>query len=462
MFRKKINYYSILLASGDFFILTGSFLLAYYGRFGHFIGFFDNQFLALLLFTLLAWTTCTVAFKLYQRFFYQDRLAQIGLWFRCFLVFAFLIIAFNGLIKTYFSRLLIIGMYASMAMFQVGWRLAFPNLAMSMASFKKNSRKAIIVGADQMSPFFDVFENMRLPDINIVGYFGDRFSIDYQHLGKTDDLFGFLKNPANGEEIDEIYCSLTALSVAEINKLIEIADNNLIKVFFVPDQKGIPFRKLNVDFFGHIPILSVRHLSIDEPFNRFIKRLFDLAFSFFVIVLLLSWLVPILAILIKIDSRGPVFFKQKRSGKNNRLFLCLKFRTMRENQDSDVKQAEKNDSRITRLGAFLRKTSLDELPQFFNVLLGDMSVIGPRPHMVSHTELYSKIVNKFMVRHWVKPGITGLSQAMGYRGETKEKNAMKNRVRLDIFYIENWSFWLDVKIVVLTIISLLKKQNNAY
>jgi lipopolysaccharide/colanic/teichoic acid biosynthesis glycosyltransferase len=135
---------------------------------------------------------------------------------------------------------------------------------------------------------------------------------------------------------------------------------------------------------------------------------------------------------------------------------------MRENQDSDVKQAEKNDSRITRLGAFLRKTSLDELPQFFNVLLGDMSVIGPRPHMVSHTELYSKIVNKFMVRHWVKPGITGLSQAMGYRGETKEKNAMKNRVRLDIFYIENWSFWLDVKIVVLTIISLLKKQNNAY
>lgn len=135
---------------------------------------------------------------------------------------------------------------------------------------------------------------------------------------------------------------------------------------------------------------------------------------------------------------------------------------MQVNADSETKQAEKNDSRITRLGLFLRKTSLDELPQFFNVLVGDMSVIGPRPHMVSHTELYSKIVNKFMLRHWVKPGITGLSQAMGYRGETKEKNAMKHRVRLDIFYIENWSFWLDLKIIVLTIISLFKKENNAY
>lgn len=442
--------------------LTCSFLLAYFVRFGHFTGFFENQFFQLLLFTLLAWITCTAAFKLYQRFFYQDRLAQIGLWFRCFLVFAVLIIAFNGLIKTYFSRLLIVGMYVSMAMLQVTWRLAFSKLVFRIVALKKNSRKAIVVGSNQVSQLMDVFESLHLPDINIVGYFGQEAGSSESYLGKVSDVFGFLNQPNKQLEIDEIYCSLSSLSVFEVNKLIEIADNNLIKVFFIPDQNGIPFRKLNVDFLGHIPILSVRHLSIDEPINRALKRIFDLVFSFLAIVFILSWLVPILAILIKLESRGPVFFKQKRSGKNNDLFWCLKFRTMQVNAESDIKQAERNDSRITRLGSLLRKTSIDELPQFFNVFIGDMSVVGPRPHMVSHTELYSKIVNKFMVRHWVKPGITGLSQAMGYRGETKEKNAMKNRVRLDIFYIENWSFWLDLKIVILTILSLVKKQNNAH
>ena len=442
--------------------LTCSFFLAYFIRFGQFDGFFDNQFFQLLLFTLLAWIICTAVFKLYQRFFYQDRLAQIGLWFRCFLVFAILIIAFNGLIKTYFSRLLIVGMYAAMAMFQVGWRLVFSKLVYRFAAFKNNSRNAIVVGSNQISQFLEVFDQLHLPDIKIIGHFGERADLTGNYLGSVDQLFPFLSGSDKQKEIDEIYCSLSSLSVFEMNKLIEIADNNLIKVFFVPDQKGIPFRKLNVDFLGHIPILSVRHLLSDEPLNRFLKRSFDLVFSFLITVLILSWLTPILAILIKLDSRGPIFFKQKRSGKNNDLFWCLKFRTMQVNADSETKQAEKNDSRVTRAGLFLRKTSLDELPQFFNVLVGDMSVIGPRPHMVSHTELYSKIVNKFMLRHWVKPGITGLSQAMGYRGETKEKNAMKHRVRLDIFYIENWSFWLDLKIIVLTIISLFKKENNAY
>jgi exopolysaccharide biosynthesis polyprenyl glycosylphosphotransferase len=195
-------------------------------------------------------------------------------------------------------------------------------------------------------------------------------------------------------------------------------------------------------------------------FNR--KRTFDILFALMVIVTLLSWLIPLIAILIKLDSKGPVFFKQLRTGKNGKPFYCLKFRSMKLSADADSKQASKNDSRITPLGAFLRKTSLDELPQFFNVLVGDMSIVGPRPHMLKHTEDYCQIIHNYMVRHTVTPGITGLAQVKGYRGETKETTAMINRVNADIWYIKNWSFYLDIKIIVLTFMQVFKGHENAH
>jgi len=177
---------------------------------------------------------------------------------------------------------------------------------------------------------------------------------------------------------------------------------------------------------------------------------------------LLSWLTPILAILIKLESKGSVFFKQTRNGFNYKEFDCYKFRSMTPNKEAHLYQVTKGDNRITNVGKVIRKTSIDELPQFFNVLFGDMSVVGPRPHMVSHTNMYAESVDKFMVRHFVKPGITGLAQVSGFRGEVESEKDIINRVKYDIFYVENWSLLLDIKISVQTLINALRGEEKAY
>jgi len=196
--------------------------------------------------------------------------------------------------------------------------------------------------------------------------------------------------------------------------------------------------------------------------NTTVKRVFDVLFASLVMLLLLSWLIPLIAALIKLDSKGPVFFKQLRTGKDGVPFYCFKFRSMYMNVDADHKQASRNDSRITKIGSFMRKTSIDELPQFINVLKGEMSVVGPRPHMLQHTEVYSVAISNFMVRHTVAPGITGLAQITGHRGETKETDAMIKRVNADIHYLQNWSFSLDMKIVWLTVYQAVKGSENAF
>ncbi|MBC6606476.1 sugar transferase [Hymenobacter sp. BT188] len=192
------------------------------------------------------------------------------------------------------------------------------------------------------------------------------------------------------------------------------------------------------------------------------KRIFDFLFALVVTAFVLSWIIPLLALLIKLESRGPVFFKQLRTGKNGKPFYCLKLRSMRLSNDADSRQASRGDSRITRIGAFIRKTSIDELPQFINVLRGDMSVVGPRPHMLLHTDNYAQVIEHFMVRHTVTPGITGWAQVKGYRGETKEVQAMANRVEADLWYIQNWSLFLDIQIVSLTIYQALIGSENAF
>jgi len=196
--------------------------------------------------------------------------------------------------------------------------------------------------------------------------------------------------------------------------------------------------------------------------GRIKKRLFDIVFSIMVSILLLSWLIPLMAILIKLDSRGPVFFVQLRSGINNRPFLCFKFRSLKLNNESDTKQVTQNDNRFTRLGKFLRKTNLDEMPQFLNVMMGDMSIVGPRPHMLKHTDEYSQLIGEYMVRQFLKPGITGWAQVNGYRGETKQVYLMHKRVEHDLWYMEHWSLWLDIRIIFMTIVNAIKGEKNAF
>lgn len=263
-------------------------------------------------------------------------------------------------------------------------------------------------------------------------------------------------------KIDEIYCSISELSNSQMAEVIDFADNNLKILKFLPDSKEIYSKKLRYEYYDYIPILSLRSIPLEDSINMVIKRGFDILFSSFVIVFVLSWLTPIIALLIKLESKGPIFFKQSRNGFNYEEFDCYKFRSMTPNKDAHLYQATKGDQRVTKVGAFLRKTSIDELPQFYNVLFGDMSVVGPRPHMVSHTNMYAKRIDKFMVRHFVKPGITGLAQTRGFRGEVESDQDIIGRVKYDIFYIENWSLLLDIKIVLQTFVNAVKGEDKAY
>lgn len=321
--------------------------------------------------------------------------------------------------------------------------------------FGGNFRKVVVLGygkkANQLVDFFN--EN---PDY---GYKLERV-FDFKTEKKKDfeECFSFVLN----NEIDEIYCSLSCFTNQEINNLVDFTDNNLKKLKLLPDNKDILSRNLILDYYGYVPVVSLRNMPLDKQANILFKRLFDIIFSIIIIVGVLSWLIPILAILIKMESNGPIFFKQKRNGLNYEEFSCYKFRSMRLNKIADLEQVSKNDPRITKIGKFIRKTSIDELPQFFNVLIGDMSVVGPRPHMVSHTEMYAKSVDKFMVRHFIKPGITGLAQTNGFRGEVENERDIVNRVKYDIFYLENWSILLDVKIIFSTIINAIKGDKKAY
>ena len=266
---------------------------------------------------------------------------------------------------------------------------------------------------------------------------------------------------ANG--VQDMYVSVAPDKMSAIHELVQEADKYLLRLKFIPDIAGTLAAPYTINYMGgEFPIITLRHEPLEIMGNRFKKRAFDIVFSTLVIVFVLSWLFPILAILIKLQSRGPVLFKQQRSGRNDEPFWCYKFRSMRVNNASDKKQATKGDDRITPIGRFLRKSSLDELPQFFNVLYGSMSVVGPRPHMLSHTEEYKAIISQFMVRHFMKPGITGWAQVNGFRGETKEDGAMEKRVEHDIYYLENWTGMLDVKIVFMTIINVFRGEDNAY
>ena len=262
-------------------------------------------------------------------------------------------------------------------------------------------------------------------------------------------------------KVDEIYCALPMRQEEKITRLLKFSEASNISFYMVPDVGRYIHRQLEFQLVGNVPVLSLHPEPLQNIFSRFLKRVFDLLFSSIVLVCSPIIFTPI-AIAVKLSSPGPVFFKQKRTGFKGKEFNCYKFRTMKVNANSDQLQASRHDPRKTRVGEFLRKTSLDELPQFINVFVGDMSVVGPRPHMVKHTQDYSKIIDKYMLRHLIKPGITGWAQVNGYRGETRELWQMERRVEYDVWYIEHWNFWLDIKIIFLTVVNAFRGEKNAF
>lgn len=279
-----------------------------------------------------------------------------------------------------------------------------------------------------------------------------------KYLGGIDKLLNDLEDT----QINSIIFCDDNIEVDVYKQIVEIAEHKMIRIYMVPDFKYANLGPNYFDVIHEIPFLKLIREPLSNPKKQFLKRFFDIGFSLVVIVFLLSWLVPIIALVIKIESNESPFFVQKRSGLNNVPFNCIKFRSMKSNKNADLQTAKKNDSRITRFGAFMRKTSIDELPQFINVLFGDMSVVGPRPHMLSQTEMYSKITKKYMTRHIVKPGITGWAQVMGARGEIFSHRDMEKRIEKDVWYIQNWSFFLDMKIIFLTLYNIIKGDEQAY
>lgn len=381
---------------------------------------------------------------------------------KAYLIFVVLILLFIFLYNYEYSRLFVIMNFLGFGIIILSTRLLFILLVFFLKKGTKFNKKVIVLGYNDLSKRLVSHFLLNNQNLSVEGYFEDAQQVHelsiFPILGNRKDCISY----AIENEIDEIYSTISPESNAYVYDLAQAAETNMIRFKFVPDFHLFVNRNIHIDFVEDIPILSLRSEPLDDISARIKKRFFDICFSFFVITLVLSWLMPIMAVLIKLNSKGPVFFIQLRSGRNNKAFRCFKFRTLRVNKEADSKQVTYNDSRITRLGRFLRKTNLDELPQFINVFLGQMSVVGPRPHMLKHTEDYSQVLNEYMIRHFVKPGVTGWAQVNGFRGEIKRKEQLRNRIEHDIWYLENWSLWLDMRIIFLTIYVTFKGDKNAY
>ena len=325
-----------------------------------------------------------------------------------------------------------------------------------------DQRKVVIVGATHSGrALYDFFESHDFSKYKFKGFFDDSPDPLIVHRalikGRIDELYTFCQR----ENIDEIYFALPPGHDELLSKISKFADDNFIYLRITPDFGEVVTDRYNVFMLDSIPVLTTRKEPLGVALNVWLKRAFDIAFSLLVILTVFPIIFPVIALAIKLDSEGPVFFRQPRQGKKNKLFDCYKFRTMNAHGVTE-KQATKDDPRITRVGRFLRKTNLDELPQFINVLMGNMSVVGPRPHISSQLDQYGAAIKKYKVRHFVTPGITGYAQVNGYRGETKEVSLMEKRVEYDVIYMENWSLSLDIKIIFLTVWNMIKGEKRAY
>lgn len=329
----------------------------------------------------------------------------------------------------------------------------------------RNRLRVVMVGSDEnlVTIYHEMKVGYGIHGYAILGFFTDKYHEQVPEgekvLGGVDDVLPYLRT----HEVDEIYCAINPSSNKPlVDSIIQEAENSFIQFWFVPNMNGYPRRRMKYEEFGSVNVIYLREEPMNNPVMKLFKRSEDILISGLFLITLYPVIWLFVAIGIKLSSPGPILFRQNRTGYNGKSFKCLKFRSMKVNADSDKVQATEHDPRKTKFGDFLRRTSIDELPQFINVFKGDMSLVGPRPHMEFHTEMYSRLISEYMVRHLVKPGITGWAQVNGCRGETKTVEQMKERVEHDIWYIEHWSPMLDVKIVFMTVCQILGGDKQAY
>jgi len=424
--------------------------------------FFRNQNIDLLYYLTYqtsSWIIIALLIKYYEVYRFTTPVEIATKLLKQFAVFLLVIIAFFPFAKTTFFSGKAIAFFITTSFFVIVflkyfWFFYLKKYRIVTGRYFRN---VVIIGyTPEAIKLKEVFETRIDYGYRFFGYFSNKKN-NIEIKGKIEDIKQFIID----NNIDEVYCSLNEISNDKLKELVEFADDYKKSIKFIPDTSEIFSKNLKVDYYELFPVLSLQKTELHNPFIKAIKRTFDILFSLVIIIFLLSWLIPILAILIKLESKGPVFFKQGRPGIDEREFFCYKFRSMKLNLFTE-KEASKNDPRVTKMGKLMRKTSMDELPQFFNVLLGDMSVVGPRPHLWSQNKAYASKIKKYMVRHYVKPGITGLAQVKGYRGEIETEEDMVNRIKLDVFYIENWSLIMDIKIIFQTVFNIFRGEDKAY
>ena len=466
MINRYTTFIKAINLTFDYFVLNISMLIAYaIEQDGRILWLKNQSYMQIVVVFNLVWLLSSNLTGLNKHVLYKDSLKTFKHAIKTYLLYVGLICTINIMVGTqsyFISRGYIFYSSVLFGLLLCTWKLIFLSIRKSKRNTLFDSRKVVIVGYGRNGvDLHDFFKNDRERDYKLLGFFDDNPEIvedKESYLGTTDDCMNYIRN----NKVDEIFCTLRTTETEKIERLLIDSDKHLIRFRFVPEYYNFGIKPLLYQSFGHIPVISARAEPQENVLNRFIKRVFDIGFSLFIIFFILSWAYPLLAILIKMESKGPVFFKQLRSGRDNRPFMCYKFRSMAVNDESDKKQATRNDPRITKLGAFMRRTSIDELPQFFNVLIGNMSTVGPRPHMLNHTEQYSKLIDGYMVRHFLKPGITGQAQVQGLRGETRSVDDMLKRVEADVWYLENWSFLLDLQIIFNTIWNSVKDSKTAF
>jgi putative colanic acid biosynthesis UDP-glucose lipid carrier transferase len=458
------RFLALIHCVGDISVLNCAFVFAYI-LVNRFAAFNDvaNEYILLHIVFNLAWAVVTT----WQRDTDVSRNTgiEVILWktLKSVAIHALIIFAAIAVIKgNYFSRAHLLFTYGIFLIGLYIWRISYFYALRRYRKKGSNFRNVVVIGAGIVG--HDIYKYISADDgigYKLLGFFEDNPDSSFHPekvLGGIKDFEKFVTET----KVDQVFIAIPLTQRRVIREIISIADNNLVRVKIVPDFRGFLNKKVNMKFYDMVPVLTVRPEPLQSLLNRFFKRAFDIAFSSMVLIFIFPWLFPILALMIKLSSPGPVFFVQKRSGRRNEVFSCLKFRSMSINKDSDHVQATQNDTRITWVGRMLRKSNMDELPQFINVLMGQMSIVGPRPHMLKHTQDYSQVVDKFMVRHLVKPGITGLAQVKGYRGPTENKRRMYKRVLFDVWYVENWTLMLDIKIIFLTVFNMFRGEKNAF
>lgn len=344
-------------------------------------------------------------------------------------------------------------------------RVLLRKLVKSIRKKGKNQKRVILVGLPEYCQ--KLYQEISDPNygFKVVGIFYNEpekqnLTIPIPYLGTTDQVTEYLKTH---QDIKAVYCTVQEANQGDTKNILRYCENSVVRFYAIPVYLNQLRKRMVVIQQGSNMLLTSRNEPLDNINNAILKRAFDLVCSTIFLFTFFPIIYAIVAVIIKKQSPGPVIFKQERSGLNGKVFVCYKFRSMHVNKDADKLQATLNDPRKFKFGDFMRKTNIDELPQFINVWLGDMSMVGPRPHMLLHTEQYSQLIKEYMVRHWVKPGITGWAQVLGFRGETKELKQMEDRVKADIWYVENWNFWLDIKIIWKTIWNTIaRKEKNAY